>query len=133
MWSAMSKVGASVHSGQPSPSRGRYSSCRNRGTRCSLGSSCSRTASLRTRPPGSSRLAPSRTASPPMSLDQRRCPGHHVTLLLFVVRGPRALHLLGHLAGVDQAHDLVPGIGGGPEHQGAAAVDDGDAVSPTVG
>ena len=49
-WSARSKEGASTHSGQPSPSRGRYSSCRKRGTRCSLGSSCRRTASIRTRP-----------------------------------------------------------------------------------
>src|SRR5215831_12804431 len=41
-------------------------------------------------------------------------------------------YLLGHFPGVHDAHDLVPGIGGGPEHQGAAAVDDGDAVGPAV-
>ena len=61
---------ASTHSGQPSPRRGRYSSCRKRGTRCSLGSRWRRTASIRTRPSPSSRRVPSRMASPPMSLDQ---------------------------------------------------------------
>src|SRR5215475_8183426 len=39
-------------------------------------------------------------------------------------------HLLGHVPGVHEAHDLVPEIGGGPEHQRAAAVDHGDAVLP---
>src|SRR5262245_32424574 len=41
-------------------------------------------------------------------------------------------HLPGHVPGVHQAHDLVPEIGGGPEHQRAAAVDHGDAVGPAV-
>src|SRR5215510_7021627 len=58
-------------------------------------------------------------------------PGRHATLLRSVAR-PRASHLLGHVPGVHQAHDLVPEIGGGPEHQRAAAVDHGDAVLPAV-
>ena len=33
MWSTRSKEGASTHSGQPSPGRGRDSSCRKRGTK----------------------------------------------------------------------------------------------------
>jgi hypothetical protein len=40
-----------------------------RATKCSLGSRCRRTASTRTRPSSSSRLVPSRMASPPMSVD----------------------------------------------------------------
>src|SRR5689334_24454237 len=41
-------------------------------------------------------------------------------------------HLLGHVPGVHQPHDLVAEVGGGPEHQRASAVDDRDAVLPAV-
>src|SRR5262249_15995064 len=41
---------------------------------------------------------------------------------------PLRSDLLGHLAGVDEAHELVAEIGGRPEHAGAAAVDHGDSV-----
>ncbi len=68
-WSARSKAGASTHSGRPSPRLGTYSSCQNRGTRCSRAAITSRTASTRTRPPGPAR-PPSRTASAPISCGQ---------------------------------------------------------------
>src|SRR5215469_6180161 len=59
-------------------------------------------------------------------------PSLHVATSYAPVRGRAGSHLLGHVPGVDQAHDLVPEIGGGPEHQRAAAVDHGDAVGPAV-
>ena len=64
---------------QPSPHRGRYSSCRRRGTRCSLGSSRRRTSPTRTRPFPSSSRPPSRTASTPMSSDQPKSSAHSMS------------------------------------------------------
>ena len=69
-WSASSKEGASTHSGQPSPRRGRYNSCRKRGSRCILGPIASRTASIRNRPSRPTRPAPSTMISAPMSPGQ---------------------------------------------------------------
>src|SRR5262249_15353942 len=50
----------------------------------------------------------------------------------FAARDPLALHLLGHVPGVDQAHDLVPKIGGGTAHQPAAAREHDCGVGPAV-
>ena len=41
-------------------------------------------------------------------------------------------HLLRHVPGEGEAHDLVPEIGGGLEHQGTASIDHSDAVLPAV-
>src|SRR5215472_10129523 len=45
---------------------------------------------------------------------------------------PLGSHLLRHVPGVHAAHDLVPEVGGGPEHEGTTSVDHGDAVLPAV-
>ena len=70
-WSRTSKRGASTQSGPPSPRRGTWMTCRNRGTRCSLDAIASRMASIRSSPAGSRRLVPSRIARAPMSCGQR--------------------------------------------------------------
>jgi hypothetical protein len=59
-----------TQSGPPSPRRGPSTSCRKWGTRCSRDPIASRTASVRKRPVGSSRLLPSRSARAPMSCGQ---------------------------------------------------------------
>src|SRR5215472_9041700 len=45
---------------------------------------------------------------------------------------PLGSHLLRHVPGVHAAHDLVPEVGGGPEHEGTPSVDHGDAVLSAV-
>jgi hypothetical protein len=45
---------------------------------------------------------------------------------------PLGSHLLGHASGEHDAHDLVSEVGRWPEHQGAASVNNRDAVLPAV-
>src|SRR5215218_7090934 len=55
---------------------------------------------------------------------------------LFMSRTPERVragsHLLGHVTREHEAHELVADIGGGPKHQGTAAIDHGDAVPAAV-
>ncbi len=111
-WSARSNAGASVHSGPPSPRRGTWRTCRNRGTRCNRASTACRAASIRNRPSRSIRLAPSRTASAPMSCGQRSS-GHSMSRSSAVSRS------------IDRASWLPASARGGRSFRGEGPLDAG--------
>src|SRR5262249_57169718 len=59
----------------------------------------------------------------------------HRFLLSLTSRAPvgrAGSHLLGHVPGIHEAHELVPEIGGRREHQRAASVNHRDAVRPAL-
>src|SRR5215467_39189 len=83
--------------------------------------------------PTSAGTGPRRSTGPKeVSQPSRHAPAHRLTPAGPSRAGHAVSYLLRYLPGVHEAHDLVPGIGGGPEHEGAAAIDDGDAVLPAV-